>query len=367
VTDPTAPSTSAADLLAGLDAGTRARLRSAQIAHVKARLRGDAGLAELAKNLEAGWERVLASKVSDVIDPAAVARAVEAVLSQPALDHGIRPVARASALIELARLREDTEPLGTYVPEEARELLGRVFETKGLLPERFVREALTHRAFEEVMRDVLDGALKEFQEKANPLTAEWGVPSILKKAGPFSLGLGALSASISAVQSQIQDKLEPQRKIFLQSFARKALSTMADFVIKRHDEPGFVELRKELLAWLCERPAGELVATLDQKAGELLEEAASVTLAHVVTLDVVKRQRRAAIEMTLAAHGRQTVRQALLAYGVDPAAMGTHEMCVAAATAVWPAVKLALEAPAIDAWIEDVVGSFWDDDDPRGA
>ena len=120
-------------------------------------------------------------------------------------------------------------------------------------------------------------------------------------------------------------------------------------------------LRKELLAWLLERPAGELVATLGQKAGELLEEAGSLTLAHVVTLDAVKRQRRAAIEMALAAHGRQTVRQALAAYGVDPDAMGTHEMCVAAAAAVWPSVKLALEAPAIDAWIEATVGSFWDE------
>ena len=348
-----------------LDAEVRAQLRAAQILHIKARLRSDRGRDELAKNLEAGWERVLASKVADVIDANAVAHAVEAVLAQPTLDHGLRPVARASVLIELARLREDREPLGTYVPNEARDLLGRLFETKGLLPERFVREALTHRAFEEVMREVLDGALKEFQEKANPLTAEWGVPSILKKAGPFSLGLGALSASLAAVQSQIQDKLEPQRKIFLQSFARKALATMADFIIKRYDEPGFVELRKELLAWLLERPAGELVATLDQKAGELLEEAASVTLAHVVGLESVKRQRRAAIEMALAAHGRQTVRQALVAYGVDPDKMGAHGLCEAAATAVWPSVKLALEAPAVDAWIESTVGSFWDELDEK--
>ncbi len=344
-----------------LDAEIRAQLRAAQILHVKARLRGDRGQAELAQNLEAGWERVLASKVSDVIDPAAVARAIEAVLSRPALEHGIRPVARAAALIELARLREDREPLGTYVPDEARELLGKVFETKGLLPERFVREVLTHRAFEEVMRDVLDGALEAFWEKANPLTAEWGVPSILKKAGPFAFGLGALSASLTAISGQIDEKLVPQRKIFLQGFARKALATMADFIVKRYDEPAFVELRKVLLAWLCERPAGELLSTLDQKAGELLEEAASVTLAHVVVLDAVKRQRRAAIEMTLAAHGRQTVRQALLAYGVDPEALGTHDICTAIAAAAWPSVKIALEAPAIDAWIEATVGSFWDE------
>lgn len=344
-----------------LDPETRAALRAAQIAHVKARLRSDAGRIEIARNLEAGWERVLASKVADVVDPAAVARAVEAVLSVPVIEHGIRPVARASALIELARLREDREPLGTYVPPEARALLGRVFETKGLLPERFVREALTHRAFEEVMRDVLDGALSEFQVKANPLTAEWGLPSMLKKAGPFAFGLGALSASFEAIRGQIEEKLEPQRKIFLQGFARKALATMADFVIKRHDEPAFVELRKELLAWLCEHPAGELVSTLDQKSGELLEEAVSRTLAHVVTLDAVKRQRRAAIEMALAAHGRQTVRQALLAYGVDPDAMPKREMAEAAAAAVWPSVKLALDAPAVDAWVEEVVGGFWDD------
>ena len=89
------------ETLPRIDAETRAILRAAQIAHVKARLRADTGQAELAKNLEAGWERVLGSKVADVIDPAAVARAVEAVLAEPAMEHAIRPMARALSLIHI--------------------------------------------------------------------------------------------------------------------------------------------------------------------------------------------------------------------------------------------------------------------------
>jgi hypothetical protein len=349
-----------------LDPETRRTLREQQVAHVKARLRGDAGRAALATNLEAGWRAVLSSKVADVVDPRAVAAAVEGVLSDPLLSDAIRPAARAAVLIELARLREDDAKLGAYVPAETRAALRELAERPGLLPERFVREALTHRAFEEVMRDVLDGALEEFQKKANPLTAEWGLPSILKKAGPFGFGLGAFAASFEAVRGEIEKKLDPQRKIFLQSFARRALATMADFVIKRHDEPQFVALRKEMLDWLLDQPVRELVATIDQGAGELAEGAASAAWAHVTQMDDTRRRRRAAIEMAVAAHGRQTVREAMAAYGVDPTGPeGRGIDWNAIAAAVWPAVERGLASPAAEAWVEDLVGSFWDELAPR--
>jgi hypothetical protein len=340
-----------------LDDATIRALRARQVEHVRARLRGESGREALAANLAAGWDAILDAKVGDVLDAAAVARALESTVHGPLLDGAIRPVARAAVLIELARLREDPTELGAYVPEEARATLRELLARPGLLPERFVREALTHRAFEEVMRDVLDGALAEFQVKANPLTAEWGLPSILKKAGPFSFGLGAFAASFEAVRGEIDKKLEPQRKIFLQSFARRALGTMADFVIKRHDEPAFVELRKELLAWLLEQPVNELVATIDQRSGELAEAAASAAAAHALRTPEARRRRRAALEMLIAAHGRQTVRDALAAYGVDAAGVDWRVI----ASAVWPLVERGLESDAAARWVDDLVGSFWDE------
>jgi hypothetical protein len=340
-----------------LDPETIRTLRARHIDHVTARLRGDAGRAALVANLRAGWSAVLDARVSEVLQPDLVSRAVESVIDGPLLDRALRPAARATLLIELARLREDPTPLGAHVPDETRELLRELMERPGLLPERFVREALTHRAFEEVMRDVLDGALAEFQVKANPLTAEWGLPSVMKKAGPFGLGLGAFAKSFEAVRGEIDKKLEPQRKIFLQTFARRALSTMADFVIKRHDEPQFVELRKELLDWLLAQPVKDLVATVDQRSGELAEAAASAAAAHVARAEETRRRRRAGVAMAVAAHGRQTVREAMAAYGVDP----TDVDWDAVAAAAWPGVERALDTPAIRGWIEELVGGFWDE------
>lgn len=340
-----------------LDDETIRGLRARQVEHVKARLRGASGQAALAANLAAGWRAILDARVADVVDAEAVARAIESVIEGPLLDRAIRPVARAAVLIELARLREDPTELGAYVPEETRETLRELLARPGLLPERFVREALTHRAFEAVMRDVLDGALAEFQVKANPLTAEWGIPSILKKAGPFSFGLGAFAASFEAVRGEIDKKLEPQRKIFLQSFARRALGTMADFVIKRHDEPAFVELRKELLDWMLGQPVKDLVATVDQRSGELAEEAGSAAAAHVLRAAESRRRRRAGIAMIVAAHGKQTVREAMAGYGVDAAEVDW----AAIAAAAWPLVEKGLESDAAQRWIEDLVGSFWDE------
>ena len=299
----------------------------------------------------------MVARVGEILDVKAVVAAIESVIDGPLLDSAIRPAARAAVLIELARLREDDTTLGAYVPAGARAQLHELLARPGLLPEKFVREALTHRAFEQVMRDVLDGALAEFQVKANPMTAEWGLPSILKKAGPFGFGLGAFAASFEAVRGELDKKLEPQRKIFLQSFARRALSTMAEFVIKRHDEPAFVDLRKELLDWLLGQPVRELVATVDQKSGELGESAASAAAAHVLRMEASRHRRRAAIEMAVAAHGRQTVREAMAGYGVD----ATEVDWDALATAAWPAVSRALATPEARRWVDDMLGGFWDE------
>ncbi len=346
-----------AEGMSSLDRETILILRARQLEKVRARLRGEVGRKALATNLRAGWHAVLDAKVTEVVDPAAVAAAVESVLSDPVLSSALRPAGRVAVLLELARLREDETTLGTYVPEESRAALRELCEKPGLLPEKFVREALTHRAFEEVMRDVLDGALSEFQEKANPLTAEWGLPAFLKKAGPFGLGLGALAGSFEGIRVEIDKKLEPQRKIFLRSFARRALGTMAEFVVGRHDEPQFVALRKELLDWLLDQPMKELVATVDQRAGEIAERAASAAFAHVAAKEDTKRRRRAGIGMAIAAHGRQTVREAMAAYGVVLEELDWDALAAAA----WPAVEHAMRSPAVDAWVESVIGELWDE------
>src|SRR5262249_37749361 len=123
-------------------------------------------------------------------------------------------------------------------------------------PARLLREALENEAAEEVMRDVLYDALKEFSEKVNPFFADWGLPSLLKKLSPF--GLGAMSKGFDSVRVEFDRRLEPEIRKFLLGFSRRALKNVADFTIDKADEPEFVAIRKRLVHFLLERRVAEL-------------------------------------------------------------------------------------------------------------
>jgi hypothetical protein len=326
------------------------------VAWAKARLRSPAGKAALRANLEAGLNAVLGAKVAEVVDKEAAVRLVDLFVGEPFVAATIRPIVRTAVLLRVARLREDPQKLGAYVSPEARELFEKLLERPGLLPEKFVRELLGHRAFEEIARDVLDDALDEFSRKVNPFTAEWGLPSLLKRMGPLSIGLGAFARGLEAVREDFDKRLEPERKKFLQVFARRALDMVADFVVRRNDEPPFVAVRKELFAWLLEQPVAEVVGPAKDKVVELAMQAADATAKHLGSLDAVKRRRRAAIEMLLTAHRSQSVREALATYGAK------IEIDWDLVTdAAWPAVLVALDAPEVDAFVEDLVGGFYDE------
>ncbi len=329
-------------------------LRDRHVAWAKARLRSPAAKAHLAENLAAGARAVLGAKVADVVEVESAVRLVELLAGEPFVASSVRPLVRTAVLLRVARLREAPEKLGVYVSAEARALFEQLLERPGLVPEKFVRELLGHRAFEEISRDVLDDALDEFSRKVNPFTAEWGLPSLLKRMGPLSIGLGAFARGLEAVREDFDKRLEPERKKFLQVFARRSLDMVADFVVRRSDEPAFIALRKELLGWLLEQPVSEVVSPAGDRVMELALRAGEATAKHVAGLEASKRQRRAAVELLYAAHKHQTVQEALATYG---ARLDVDWGVVA--DAVWPSVLVALGAPEVDAFVEDLVGGFY--------
>jgi hypothetical protein len=332
------------------------QLREKHVAWARARLRSPAGKAALRTNLEAGFRAIMRSRVEQVLDEAAALRVLERVSTDPFLSQTLKPLVRAAILIEAGRLREEPARLSVYVSDEARVLIERILERPGLLPEKFVRQMLSHQAFEEISRDVLDGALHEFGDKVNPFTAEWGLPSLLKKAGPLSIGLGAFKKSLDSVREEFDRRLEPERKRFLQGFARRALGMVAEFMIKRNDDKEFVALRKELFAWLLDQPVEELVAPMTGQVAELVHDAAHAIAQHTAAMDATKRRRKAALDMIMAAHAKQTVEQALEAYGAK-----LEPDFDALTDALWPIVLVGLDAPEVDAFVDDIVGGFYDE------
>lgn len=332
-------------------------MRARHVAFIKARLASSWGKEQIRKNLEAVSERWLDTKVADLFDAASLMRVAAAFTDEKTLTGTVRPLVKAAVLLEMARLREDPEKLKTYVSDEARDLIHEMLARPNLVPAEFVRHMMGHQAFEEISRDVLDDALKDFSDKVDPFKAEWGIPSLLKLGGPIAFGLGAFSKGVDTIRVEFQKRLEPERKKFLQVAARKALNMVADFMIKRSDEPQFIALRKELFAWLLEQPVSELVAPANEEVTDLGERIGHALTRHVSALEGTQRRRRATIDMLLAAHGQQPLREALTIYGatITP----DYDALVEVA---WPFVKSALETPEVEEFFDSLVGDFYSEE-----
>lgn len=330
--------------------------RRAHVAFVKKRLGSAWGRQKLRENLELGFRHVLTTEVGKLTTVDALDRAWAAFTTDPWLSNAARPIVRTAILLEMARLREDPEKLSRYVSDEAVELMNQLLARPGLVPEKLVKKLIGHPAFETIARDVLDDALREFSEKVDPFRAEWGLPSVLKLGGPFSLGLSAFAKSIDGIRDELARRVEPERKRFLQTFARRSLDTVADAVVKRSDEPQFVALRKELFAWLLEQPVSELVATQPAPVTELVEKFGHKVAVHNAHDEGTARRRRAHIELLLRAHEKQSLESALSVYGakLEPDFDAIVDL-------VWPTVQSLLEAPLADRFIDELVGDFYDD------
>src|SRR4051812_29970838 len=182
-----------------------AQLHARHLAFLEARLSGDAAAASFRASVAGAYDALLASKVGDVIDARALVAALDATLTSEAVERAARPLAKRALPVALAALRAEQGKVKDRVPFSAQQKLGALLARPGLMPERLLRELAEQDAIDEIMRDVLYDGFKEFSEKINPFTAEWGVPSLLKRS---SLLGGAMSKAIEAVKAELDRRTE---------------------------------------------------------------------------------------------------------------------------------------------------------------
>jgi hypothetical protein len=328
-------------------------LKARHVAFLHQRLTSDVARDEWAANVPKIIPAILDLKVGEILDPEALIVAVDAVLTSDVLKKTVQPIVRDAQVRAIAELRADKGVLGRFVPPEARKKIDKLLTQKGLIPEKLLRELIEHDALEEVMRDVLFDALKQFSEKVNPVFAEWGLPALLKKVMP--LGAGAVMKSLEGARSDWDRRLEPEIRKFLLGFSRMSLRRASDFTVSKIDEPKFVALKQRLVAWVLEQSVNELMATVDPSSTELFHEIGFLCSAHALTLDELRKQRHEAIRSFHSELKSKSVREALASIGaelvVDHASL---------ATASWPLVRSVLSTEPVRAWIEQLVGEFYE-------
>jgi hypothetical protein len=328
-------------------------LRARHIAFLADRLVSPAAREEWRANVRATWDELLKKPVGELVSPEMVADGIEAVLDRASVEGTLRPLAKAVLGATTAEARRDRAPASTYVSAPVRAGLDALLERPGLVPADLVREVLDNDAAEGVMRDVLFDTLKEFSEKVNPVVAEWGLPAILKKLSPF--GLGGLGKGLESMRAELDKRMEPEIRRFLQGFSHRALREMGDFTIAKGDTPPFVALRKHLASWLLRKPVAELAAPAGDETAALVEALALDVAAALATHPTLRARRRAIVEEAVRSRAAEPLGEMLAALGV-----ATVPDLDALTRATWEPLTAILSTDVVRGYLAKVLDEFYD-------
>ncbi len=327
-------------------------IRAAHVSFLHARLSSEAAREDWVRSFRAGYAWALTLEVRDVVDPAALSGGLTDALTASSVKGFFAPVARAIHRRVLASVKHDKTRVGDYVTAEARLAIDTLLDKPDLLPERLIRTIFDQEAIEEAIRDTLYDGLSEFNESVNPFFADWGLPALLKR---MPIGGGALLKSMGAMRGEFDKRLEPEIRKFLLAFSRTAKGKLADFVIRKSDDPAFIALRKNVVLFLYTQSTGELLAGVDDVAARHAETAAELVALELLKHERPRAQLRTAIEEFLRDVGPTT----LGAWLTDVGAVGEPDLDAFAAL-LWPHVKRVVESPVARAFFVKVTDEFYD-------
>jgi hypothetical protein len=97
------------------------------------------------------------------------------------------------------------------------------------------------------------------------------------------------------------------------------------------------------------------VLLLDEERVKLGESAMFEITRHVARMDATRRRRRATLEMIYSAHRKQTVREALATYGIEP-----QPDVDAITAALFEPIVTWVKSSAGDAFFADLIAGFYD-------
>ncbi|MCS6911657.1 MAG: hypothetical protein RMK29_09370 [Myxococcales bacterium] len=261
------------------------------------------------------WEQLRQRPLRQLCQPARLGPLLDAVLGPTQTAELLLSALRTLRPVLASAARSDPWPLSAYIPDEARQALATLCQRPLRLPPELAQALLSNPTLEEVLRDLLYEALREFNDRVNPFFADWGLPALIRKAVP--LGGAALVRTLQAVRAEFDRRLEPETRRFLHGFVRRALRHAAHVLAEGRDSAQARALRLSLLEVVLAQPVSCLARVADDEALELLEVAAGALLRHVLPSEQARTLRHQVLSALAAAGGDLTLGEWLERHGLQ--------------------------------------------------
>jgi hypothetical protein len=311
--------------------------------------RDERGREEWRQLAEAVWDHLLLTPVHDLVD-ANTAKALADRLAAPEFVSELtRPVMAnvMGALIE--EMREDAEPVGRFVPEEAKAKLHEVLSRPGLVHPDWVHAMLRGEAVEEVLNDILYRALLDFSTL---------LPRILVKVSStrrFSV-LGSAGMFAERMIGEVQKLIEPEIRAFLADSTGRVLESAAEFTIANIDNPAQIEFRSSFIDFVLSKSPAFLLMNSDD---ELLDDMGAVielTAQHLAEAPETRDAIHRSVDRLMEHCSDKNLGEALQWNDTSP-----RPPIDALADATWPAYVAAVTSPGAQRFMDGIVDGLIDE------
>ncbi|MCL2724265.1 MAG: hypothetical protein FWD69_07495 [Polyangiaceae bacterium] len=333
-------------------AATIADLRLRHSHFLATRLTDERAREDFVRSFDGAYDHVVGQRVCDVIDPHALATGIIALCTQKNVARFGAPIGHDVHRRVLAVLKNDNTKVGAYVPRAARAAIDTIVSQPALIPEALIRRIFDQEAAEEVLRDVLYDALREFNESVNPFFAEWGLPGLLKRFMP--IGAGTLLKSLGSVRAEFDKRLDPEIRRFLLGFSRNAKVKIANFVVAHGSDPKFIALRKNIALFIYEETLAEIVSCVTDDVCAETDRAIAAVVLEVAAHEEPRKHLTEALTAFVDEHGDKTIGAWLNSLGITE-----RPDLTPLAELLWPHVRTLLTSPPARAFIEKISDEFF--------
>ena len=298
---------------------------------------------------EATWDHLLLTPVKDLID-ADTAKALADRLVDPVLVTELaRPIVAKVAPLVIAELREDEQPVGRFLPPEAKEKLQEALARPGLVHPDWVRAMFRGEAAEAVLNHALYRALKDFSTL---------LPRLMVKISPMGrFGvLGSAGAWAEKLIEELEKLIEPEIKSFLADSTGRVLERAAEFTIAKIDDPASIEFRATFVNFMLSKsPAFFLEAASDELIGDM-GAVVELTAQYLAEMPEVRAGIHERIVQVMEYSAGKTLGEVLALEGSE-----ARPPIDALADATWPAFTSVLSSMQAQAWMDTLLDELFDE------
>ncbi|MCU0694386.1 MAG: hypothetical protein MUF54_23610, partial [Polyangiaceae bacterium] len=255
----------------------------------------------------------------------------------------VRPVISAIVPAVVRQLREDRTPLGCWVPDGPRSAIERAVSRPNFVHEDWIRALFRQRAVEAVMADALYRGIRDFSTL---------MPRLMLSLMPVSRfsTLGSAGAFGKRVIEELEKRIEPEIKTFLQGGTKLALERAANFAVEHSDDEAALAFRRNVVHFVLSKAPAFHVHGLTPAFLRELEPVVEQIARHAATRGETRTLARDAITQVADTHGDKTVGQLLRELGVREQPPLREWAALA-----WPLVLAAWTSPAARMWVDGLV------------